>query len=222
MTSPVPRAVTVNVTTPNCTRMASLLDTLIKAGSMSKLSVFSTAFNKNEKGKVLMLPGPAWYGGAVFDTATGLNVPKGQIAVAPMPQWPGSSTVSTGNVGGGTWLLSAHTAHLKEAVNFITWVTGNNAWQNSLTPGYPAYAPAAKVWLAHQLSSGYYAGNPGRCPGAGGRAGLARLELRQVEQRGRLGRHDRPRPYGGQDDRLDAARLADRDHQLRDVRRLHG
>ena len=155
-----PRSVTVNATGPNCTRMAALLDALIKAGSMSKLSVFSTAFNKNEKGKVLMLPGPAWYGGAVFDTKSGLNAPKGQIAVAPMPQWPGSSTVSTGNVGGGTWLLSAHTAHLKEAVNFITWVTGNNAWQNSLTPGYPAYVPAAKVWLGHQLSSGYYAGNP--------------------------------------------------------------
>ncbi len=52
------RTVTVNVTSPDCTRMASLLDTLIKAGSMSKLSVFSTAFDKNEKGKVLMLPGP--------------------------------------------------------------------------------------------------------------------------------------------------------------------
>ncbi len=154
------RTVTVDVASPNCTRMASLLDTLIKAGSMSKLSVFSTAFDKSEKGKVLMLPGPAWFGGAVFDTASGLNVPKGQVAVAPMPQWPGSSTVSTGNVGGGTWLLSAHTAHLKEAVNFITLVTGNNVWQDSLTPGYPAYVPAAKVWLTHQLSSGYYVGNP--------------------------------------------------------------
>src|SRR5271166_2809430 len=154
------RAVTVNVTSPECTRMASLLDTLIKAGSMSKLSVFSTAFDKNEKGKVLMLPGPSWFGGAVLDTTSGLNVPKGQIAIAPIPQWPGSSTVSTGNVGGGTWLLSAHTAHLKEAADFITWVTGNNAWQDSLTPGYPAYVPAAKVWLAHQLSSGYYVGNP--------------------------------------------------------------
>ncbi len=155
-----PRAVTVNVTTPNCSRMASLLDTLIKAGSMSKLSVFSTAFDKTEKGKVLMLPGPAWFSGAVFDSTTGLNVPKGQIAAAPMPQWPGSPSVSTGNVGGGTWLLSAHSAHLQEAVNFITWVTTNNAYQGDLAPGYPAYAPAATVWLAHQASSGYFASNP--------------------------------------------------------------
>jgi ABC-type glycerol-3-phosphate transport system substrate-binding protein len=154
-----PRSVTVDVTSPNCTRMASLLDTLIKAGSMSKLSVFSTAFDKNEKGKVLMMPGPAWLGGAIFDSKTALNVPAGQMGVAPIPQWPGTSAPSTGNVGGGTWLLSAHTAHLKQAVNFITWVTGNNAWQDSLSPGYPAYVPAAKVWLGHQLSSGYYVGN---------------------------------------------------------------
>jgi ABC-type glycerol-3-phosphate transport system substrate-binding protein len=151
------RAVTVNVTSPNCTRMASLLDTLIKAGSMSKLSVFSTAFDKTEKGKVLMLPGPAWFSGAVFDSASGLNVPKGQVAAAPVPQWPGTSTPSTGNVGGGTWLLSAHSARLKEAVSFITWVTGNNAWQDVLTPGFPAYVPAAKVWLANQAKSGYFA-----------------------------------------------------------------
>ncbi len=154
------RSVTVNVTTPNCERMASLLDALIKAGSMSKLSVFSTAFNKNEKGKVLMLPGPSWFGGAVFDNASGLDVPKGQIAVAPIPQWPGSSPATTGNVGGGTWLLSAHSAHLKEAVDFITWVTTNDAYQADLAPGYPAYAPAAKAWLTHQTSSGYYASDP--------------------------------------------------------------
>ena len=153
------RTVTVNVTSPDCTRMASLLDTLIKAGSMSKLSVFSTAFDKNEKAKVLMLPGPAWFGGAVFDSTSGLNVPKGQVAAAPVPQWPGTSTPSTGNVGGGTWLLSAHSAHLKEAVSFISWVTGNNAWQDELTPGFPAYVPAAKVWLANQAKSGYYAVN---------------------------------------------------------------
>ena len=216
------RTVTVNVTSPDCTRMASLLDTLVKAGSMSKLSVFSTAFDKTEKGKVLMLPGPAWFGGAVFDTTSGLNVPKGQIAVAPIPQWPGTSTPSTGNVGGGTWLLSAHSAHLKEAVSFITWVTGNNTWQDKLTPGFPAYVPAAKVWLANQAKSGYYAHDISGVLGAGGRRGMARLGLRQVQPGGRLGRHHRPGPDLREDHRLDAAGLADRDHQLRDERRLQG
>ena len=39
-------------------RMASLLDTLLADKSMSKLSAFSSAFDKQEQGKVLMMPGP--------------------------------------------------------------------------------------------------------------------------------------------------------------------
>ena len=83
------RSVTVNVTSSNCTRMASLLDTLLEDKSMSSLSAFSSAFDKREKGKVLMMPAPVWFAGSVFDSSSGLNAPKGQIAAAPMPQWPG-------------------------------------------------------------------------------------------------------------------------------------
>jgi ABC-type glycerol-3-phosphate transport system substrate-binding protein len=151
------RAVTVNVTSANCTRMASLLDTLLANKTMSNLSVFSSAFDKQMPGKVLMMPGPAWFGGAVFDTKSGLNLPKGQLAVATVPQWPGTSAPVTGNVGGGLWLLSAHTAHLKAAEDFLTWVTTNDAYQGVLAPGLPAYAPVSAVWLANQDKSGYYA-----------------------------------------------------------------
>ena len=153
------RSVTVNVTTSECQRMASLLDTLLADKSMSKLSAFSSAFDKQEKGKVLMLPGPVWFAGSVFDSASGLNTPKGQMGAAPMPQWPGTTPATTGNVGGGLWLLSAHSAHLAEAVNFMEWVTTNNAYQADLAPGLPAYAPAASVWLANQQKSGYFANN---------------------------------------------------------------
>ena len=151
------RSVTVNVTSANCTRMASLLDTLLANKAVSNLSVFSSAFDKQEPGKVLMMPGPAWFGGAVFDSTSGLNTPKGQLAIAAVPQWPGTSTPVTGNVGGGLWLLSAHSAHLNEAVNFLTWVATNDAYQADLAPGLPAYAPAATAWLANQDKSGYYA-----------------------------------------------------------------
>jgi ABC-type glycerol-3-phosphate transport system substrate-binding protein len=153
------RSVTVNVTSPNCQRMAALLDTLIKDKSMSKLSAFSSAFDKQEQGKVLMLPGPVWFAGSVFNTSSGLNTPKGQMAAAPMPQWPGTSTPSTGDVGGGTWLLSAHSAHLKAAVDFISWVTTNDAYQADLAPGLPATTAAAAAWLAKQQKSGYFANN---------------------------------------------------------------
>ncbi|MGW5464656.1 ABC transporter substrate-binding protein [Streptomyces sp. NPDC003996] len=150
-----PKTVTVNTTDANCTRMASLLDTLIKNKTLSTSSVFSSDFSKNAADKILMLPGPSWYGGALFQEA--FKTPARQIAAAPMPQWSGDSKPSVGNVGGGTWLLSAHSAHLKAATDFLTWVTTSDDYQGKTAPGYPAYAPAAKTWLANQVSSGYYA-----------------------------------------------------------------
>ncbi|WP_225850423.1 ABC transporter substrate-binding protein [Streptomyces sp. HPF1205] len=152
-----PKAVKVDTTGPNCTRMASLLDTLIKNKTMSLSSVFSSDFDKNEADKVLMLPGPSWFGGSVFQGT--FKTPKNQVAVAPMPQWSGDTQPSTGNVGGGTWLLSAHSANLKAATAFMTWVTTSDDYQGKLAPGYPAYNAAAKTWLAQQASSGYYSGD---------------------------------------------------------------
>jgi len=149
------KAVTVNTTSSNCTKMAGLLDTLIKNKTISISSVFSSDFDKKEPGKILMLPGPAWYGGALFQGT--FKTAAGQIAVAPMPQWAGDTSPSVGNVGGGTWLLSAHSANLKAATAFLTWVTTADDYQGKLAPGYPAYSAAAKTWLAGQAASGYYA-----------------------------------------------------------------
>ncbi|WP_253780761.1 ABC transporter substrate-binding protein [Goodfellowiella coeruleoviolacea] len=152
-----PKAVTVRATGPNCTRMAALLDTLIENRTMSTSSVFSSDFDKNLAGKILMMPGPAWFGGALFQDA--FKVPAGRIAVAPMPQWSGEEEPAVGNVGGGTWLLSAHSTNLKAATDFLTWVTTSDEYQGTEAPGYPAHAPAATTWLAKQNSSGYYAGD---------------------------------------------------------------
>ncbi|MFF7559786.1 ABC transporter substrate-binding protein [Streptomyces pseudovenezuelae] len=150
-----PKAVSVNTTSEACTKMAKLLDVLIKNKSMSISGVFSTDFGKNQADKVLLMPGPAWYGGAVFrDT---LKVPAKQIAAAPIPQWQGDSAPSTGNVGGGTWLLSQHSTHIKAATDFLKWVTTDNAYQGEKAPGFPAYAPAAEAWLKGQAASGYFA-----------------------------------------------------------------
>ncbi|WP_329466936.1 ABC transporter substrate-binding protein [Streptomyces sp. NBC_01431] len=150
-----PKAVSVNTTSTDCTKMAELMDGLITNKSMSTSGVFSTDFGKNKADKVLLMPGPAWFGGALFrDT---FKIPAGQIAAAPAPQWKDDSSPATGNVGGGTWLLSAHSAHIKAATHFLTWVTTSDDYQGKVAPGYPAYAPAAATWLAAQKSQGYYA-----------------------------------------------------------------
>jgi multiple sugar transport system substrate-binding protein len=152
-----PKAVAVDTGSANCKRMATLLDTLVKKKALSLSSVFSSDFDKNAAGKILMMPGPSWYGGSLFEGS--FKTPAHQIAVAPMPQWAGDSHPSVGDVGGGTWLLSAHSAHLKAATDFLTWVTTSDDYQGKQAPGYPAYAPAAKSWLARKASSGYYAGD---------------------------------------------------------------
>ncbi|MFF5985139.1 ABC transporter substrate-binding protein [Streptomyces olindensis] len=152
-----PKAVSVNTTSEACTKMARLMDVLIKNKSMSVSGVFSTDFAKNKADKVLLMPGPAWFGGAVFKD--GLKTPAKQIGVAPMPQWDGDSATSTGNVGGGTWLLSQHSPHLKAATDFLKWVTTDNAYQGEKAPGFPAYAPAAENWLKAQAAAGYFSGD---------------------------------------------------------------
>lgn len=152
-----PKAVTVDTSSANCTRMASLLDTLIKNRTLSLSSVFSSDFDKNQAGKILMMPGPSWYGGALFQGT--FKTPAHRIAVAAMPRWSADTGTTASNVGGGTWLLSAHSANLKAATAFLTWATTSRDYQAELAPGYPAYAPAAKDWLAKQASSGYFAGD---------------------------------------------------------------
>ncbi|MGQ4434167.1 MULTISPECIES: ABC transporter substrate-binding protein [unclassified Streptomyces] len=151
------KSVSVNTTSAQCTKMAQLLDVLIEKKSMSISGVFSTDFGKNKADKVLMMPGPSWYGGALFQGT--FKTPAKRIAAAPIPQWSGETSPATGNVGGGTWLLSQHSEHIKAASDFLTWVTTDDAYQGKVAPGFPAYAPAAGTWLAQQNASGYYEGS---------------------------------------------------------------
>ena len=149
------RAVTINTTSANCKRGASLMDTLTANGSLTQDSIFSPDFVKKYTGKVLMIPGPAWLGGAIFDSKTSLNVPAGQIGVAAPPTW-GSEAPATGDVGGGTWFISSHSKNLAEAKKFAEFVTTAPNYQVKLAPGLPAFASAQKQWLAAQEQSGYY------------------------------------------------------------------
>lgn len=152
-----PKAITVNTADPNCVKAAKMMDTMIGNKTMSTLSLFGPEFAKQEASKVLMLPGPSWYGVTLFDDT--LKTPKGQIAAAKPLTWANSSQKVTGDVGGGAWWISSHSTHLAEAENFITWVTAQGNYGSSPAPGYPAYVPAAKQWLASTQKSKYFANN---------------------------------------------------------------
>jgi ABC-type glycerol-3-phosphate transport system substrate-binding protein len=141
---------------PKCTRMATLLDSMIANKTISTQGFFSADFAKTSGDKVLMANGPSWYGQYVFNSA--FKTPAGQIAAADPMKWDGESDAFTGNVGGGVWMISSHSKNLKAATAVTKWLTTSDANQAS-APTYPAYAPAAKAWLANPTNSKYFAGD---------------------------------------------------------------
>ncbi|MFJ8009450.1 ABC transporter substrate-binding protein [Streptomyces fagopyri] len=152
-----PKSVTVKTDSSECKRAASMLDTLRQNGTAPVVSVFTPEFLKKYSGKVLMMPGPAWYAGAIFNNPDSLNVPAGRLGVAAPLPWKGESKAATGNVGGGTWFVSSHSKNLKAAEKFVRFVTTADSYQVDVAPGYPAYAPAAQKWIAKKEASKYYA-----------------------------------------------------------------
>ena len=147
--------ITVKATDEKCARAADLIDHTVKNKTMSTLSIFGADFAKSQGAKVLLMPGPAWYGGAVFQGT--LKTPKGEVAVAPALHWADQNPPVTGNVGGGAWWVSSHSKNLAAAKDFATWVTTDDAYQAELSPGFPAYTAAAQKWIAKQQDSGYWA-----------------------------------------------------------------
>jgi ABC-type glycerol-3-phosphate transport system substrate-binding protein len=156
------KSVKIDAGDEHCTRVASLLDPLIKDGTVPPLSVFTPDFAKQYGGasdKVLMMPGPTWYAQAVFDQA--LHIPAGEITAANPLQWADETPVTTGQVGGGPWIISRHSSDPKAAADFVIWTTTVfNPTGKDARPGYPAYAPAATKWLQAMAADPYFASDP--------------------------------------------------------------
>jgi len=108
---------------------------------------------------VLLMPGPSWYAQALFDQT--LHIPAGQITAADPLQWENETPVTTGQVGGGPWIIAKHSSNFPAAADFVTWVTTVfNPTGKDARPGLPAYAPAAEKWLGMQATNPYFAADP--------------------------------------------------------------
>ena len=117
-------SVRINSTDSHCTRMASLLDPLIKNGTAPPENIFTPAFAQKYGGadpKVLMMPGPTWYAKDVFSGT--LKIPAGHMAAAMPLRWNGETPITTGQIGGGPWIISRHSKNIAAAGDFVTWVT---------------------------------------------------------------------------------------------------
>jgi hypothetical protein len=147
-----------NPNSPYCTRMGKLLDPLVANKTLPVVYVFASTFGKQYADKTLMLVGPAWYSGAIFEgSGSEFNAPKGTWAAYPPLAWGSPSAKAwTGDVGGGLWIMSSHAADPQLAASAMTWLATSTASQD-LSQGYPGYVPAAKSWIAQQDKSGFFA-----------------------------------------------------------------
>ena len=155
-------SVRINSADSHCTEMASLLDPLIKNKTTPPENIFTPAFAQKYGGadpKVLMMPGPTWYAKDVFSGT--LKIPAGHMAAAMPLRWNGETPITTGQIGGGPWIISRHSKNIAAAGDFVTWVTTSPVVKDK-GPGYPSYAPAATRWLANLGKDPYFAASPAK------------------------------------------------------------
>ena len=140
-----PNTVRINSGDVHCTRMANLLDPLIKSGVVPPESVFAADFATKWGGdtdKILLMPGPMWYAGGGSTVFGGnAHVPAGEMTAALPLRW-NSEPLMTGQVGGGPWVISKHSSNQAAAVDFVKWATTTNE-ARKVAGGYPASKPAA-------------------------------------------------------------------------------
>ncbi|MGO2748800.1 MAG: ABC transporter substrate-binding protein [Pseudoclavibacter sp.] len=137
----------------NSVEITKILDKMIANGTIVQDSVFSAEFTSKYADKVVVMPGPVWYTGAVFQST--LQVPEGQLGVAAPLAWEGEE-IATGNVGGGIWYASSHTKNLEAVKTFLEFAVSAPEFQVELSSGYPAYSSAAEGWLGKLADTGYF------------------------------------------------------------------
>lgn len=138
----------------NSVGISKIIDKMLRNGTLVQDSFFSADFASKYKDKLVGVPGPVWYTGAIFQGA--LKTPAGEIGVSAPLKWDGGD-VAAGNVGGGVWYASSHSKNLKAVKEFLEFVTSADDFQVELSSGYPAYASAAEGWLAKLKETGYFA-----------------------------------------------------------------
>ena len=140
---------------PNSVKVSNLIDHMVANKTLTLDSVFGAPFVASAS-KLVAIPGPAWYAGALFQNPGGVNAKPGDWVAAPPLYWNGADKV-TGNVGGGVWYASSHTAQPDAVKTFLKFIVSDE--KTAGTGGLPAYKSAADTWLAAQAKSGFYAGD---------------------------------------------------------------
>jgi multiple sugar transport system substrate-binding protein len=151
--SPEPGVFHSDTSDEHAQKISKIIDGMLANGTLVQDSFFSADFAAKYADKLVGVPGPVWYTGAIFQG--GLATPAGQIGVAPPLSWEGEE-VAAGNVGGGQWYASSHSKNLEAVKTFLEFVTSADEFQVEASSGYPAYTSAAEKWLDKLAEDAYF------------------------------------------------------------------
>jgi ABC-type glycerol-3-phosphate transport system substrate-binding protein len=138
-----------NPSSPNCTKIASLIDSAL--GAFTHDGPFTTAWVNNKTAQHMVMDiGAIWQGTAIYPSSSGSNGPGTKVMAAYPPPVATNGAHVTGSIGGGLWMVTSHTKQPKAAAALVKYMTTSPKIQSdpSVTQGLPAYKPAQDKWLA--------------------------------------------------------------------------
>lgn len=137
-----------NPSSPNCTTIAKLIDSA--RGAFTNNGPFTSSWVSDDTAqKMVMDIGAIWQGGAIYPSGTSSEGPGTNVMEAYPPPVATDGAHVTGSIGGGLWMVSAHTTQPKAAAALVQYMDTSPKIQDNpaITQGLPAYAPDQNGWL---------------------------------------------------------------------------
>ena len=138
--------VTINLTSPKAIKFADFWQRLIDSNEVAMVpDIQAQEWNGLDSGAIATAPLAAW-GPKYFAPAAKQSV--GDWRIVPLPQWA-SGDHFTPSWGGSAYVVTAQSAHQKEATEFVSWLTSTLAsWEIAVTPptqDFPSMPAAQKL-----------------------------------------------------------------------------
>jgi ABC-type glycerol-3-phosphate transport system substrate-binding protein len=136
-----------NPASPNCTQIATLIDSAL--GAFTHDGPFTTAWASNKTAQHMVMDiGAIWQGTAIYPSGSS-NGPGTNVMAAYPPPVATNGAHVTGAIGGGLWMVSSHTKQAKAAAALVTYMATSPKIQSDpkVTEGLPAYKPDQDKWL---------------------------------------------------------------------------
>jgi multiple sugar transport system substrate-binding protein len=137
-----------NPNSSNCTTISKLIDSALPAFTHD--GPFTSAWVKDATAQHMVMDiGAIWQGSAIYASGTASEGPGTNVMEAYPPPVATNGAHVTGSIGGGLWMVSAHTKQPQAAAALAEYMDTSPKIQTNtaITSGLPAYAPDQNAWL---------------------------------------------------------------------------